>query len=95
MFYIIGKLNNTEQSFSFKKGELSGDKEALVKTYEENKKDHGRLGLEPSVLENDYIKNEYAAFELIRQFVFDEIINSPRVPCCFLLSRMCNTRCKK
>ena len=60
MFYIIGKFNKTEQSLFFKKGELSGDKEDLAKTYEENKKVHRRLGLEPSALENDYIKNEYA-----------------------------------
>ena len=31
MFYIIGKLNNKEFSLMYKKGQLSGDKEALEK----------------------------------------------------------------
>lgn len=44
------------------------------KHWKKIKKEHGRLGLEPSAGEQDYIKNEYAVFELIRQFVFGEVI---------------------
>lgn len=57
----------------YKKGQLSGDKEALKKAQEENIKDHGLLGLMPEAVSSNYLDNELAAYELIRHFVFDEV----------------------
>ena len=73
MFYIIGKLNDKEYSLMYKKGQLSGDAEPLQKAQEENTKDHGLLGLEPATVSSNYLENEYAAYQLIEKFVFEEI----------------------
>ena len=76
MFYIIGKLNNKEFSLMYKKGQLSGDAEALEKAQEENKKDHGNLGLMPEEITSNYLDNEFASYNLIKNYVFDEITRS-------------------
>ena len=73
MFYIIGKLNDKEYSLMYKKGQLSGDAEALQKAQEESKKNHGLLGLMPDAVSSNYLDNEYAAYQLIEKFVFEEI----------------------
>ena len=76
MFYIIGKLNNKEFSLMYKKGQLSGDSEAIQKAQEENQKKHGNLGLMPEEITSDYLDNELAAYNLIKNYVFDEITRS-------------------
>lgn len=76
MFYLIGTINNTEYSLSYTKGQLSGDPEALQKAQEENLKDHGNLGLMPEEITSNYLDNELAAYNLIKNYVFDEITRS-------------------
>lgn len=76
MFYLIGTINNTEYSLSYTKGQLSGDPEALKKAQEENLKDHGDLGLMPESVTSNYLSNELAAYNLIKNYVFDEITRS-------------------
>ena len=71
MFYLIGTICQVEYSLSYLKGKLSG--EAIQKAQEENKKDHGLLGFMPSAVSSNYLANEYAAYYLIEQFVFDEV----------------------
>lgn len=76
MFYLIGTINNTEYSLSYTKGQLSGDPEAIQKAQEENQKDHGDLGLMPESITSNYLENELAAYNLIKNYVFDEITRS-------------------
>ena len=76
MFYLIGTINNTEYSLSYTKGQLSGDPEALKKAQEKNLKDHGDLGLMPESVTSNYLSNELAAYNLIKNYVFDEITRS-------------------
>lgn len=76
MFYLIGIINNTEYSLSYTNGQLSGDPEAIQKTQEENLKNHGDLGLMPESVTSNYLDNELAAYNLIKNYVFDEITRS-------------------
>lgn len=76
MFYLIGTINKTEYSLSYTNGQLSGDPEALQKAQEENLKDHGDLGLIPERVTSNYLSNELAAFNLIKNFVFEKITRS-------------------
>ena len=76
MFYLIGTINNTEYSLSYNNGKLSGDSEAIQKAQEENLKDHGDLGLIPESVTSNYLSNELAAYNLIKNYVFDEITRS-------------------
>lgn len=76
MFYLIGNINNTEYSLSYTNSKLSGDPEAVQKAQEENLKDHGNLGLMPEEITSNYLDNELAAYNLIKNYVFDEITRS-------------------
>lgn len=76
MFYLIGTINKTEYSLRYKNGQLSGDLEAIKKTQEENLKKHGNLGLIPEEVTSNYLDNEFAAYNLIKNYVFDEITRS-------------------
>lgn len=76
MFYLVGIISQVEYSLSYSKGLLSGDPEAIQKAQEENKKDHGLLGLMSDAVSSNYLANEYAAYYLIEQFVFDEVIRT-------------------
>ena len=76
MFYLIGTINKVEYSLSYTKGKLSGDPEAIQKAQEENIKDHGNLGLLPEEVLSNYLDNELAAYNLIKNYVFDEITRS-------------------
>ena len=76
MFYLIGTINQIEYSLSYTKGQLSGDPEAVKKAQEENLKDHGDLGLMPENVTSNYLANELAAYNLIKNYVFDEITRS-------------------
>ena len=73
MFYLNGTINQVEYSLSYSKGQLSGDPEAIQKALEENQKDHGDLGLMPTSVTSNYLSNEHAAYNLIKNYVFDEI----------------------
>ena len=76
MFYLIGTINQVEYSLSYTKGKLSGDPEAMNKAQEESLKDHGDLGLMPESITSNYLDNEHAAYNLIKNYVFDEITRS-------------------
>ena len=76
MFYLIGIINQIEYSLSYTNGKLSGDPEAIQKAQEENLKDHGNLGLMPEEITSNYLDNELAAYNLIKNYVFDEITRS-------------------
>ncbi len=76
MFYLIGNINNTEYSLSYTNDQFSGDPEVLQKAQEENLKDHGNLGLMPEEITSNYLNNELAAYNLIKNYVFDEITRS-------------------
>ena len=76
MFYLIGTINQVEYSLSYNKGTLSGDPEAIQKAQEENQKDHGDLGLMPETVISNYLANEQAAYNIIKNYVFDEITRS-------------------
>ncbi len=76
MFYLIGTINQVEYSLSYTKGKLSGDPEAIKKAQEENLKDHGDLGLMPESITSNYLDNELAAYNLIKNYVFDEVTRS-------------------
>lgn len=76
MFYLIGTINKVEYSLSYTKGKLFGDPEAIKKAQEENLKDHGDLGLMPESITSNYLENELAAYNLIKNYVFDEITRS-------------------
>ena len=73
MFYIIGLLNKKEYSLMYQKGKLSGDTEAIQKAQEETQKDHGLLGLMPDAVSSNYLANDLAAYDLIKNFVFDKV----------------------
>lgn len=73
MFYLIGTINQVEYSLSYNKGKLSGDPEAIQKAQEENLKAHGLLGLMPDAVSSNYLANELAAYDLIKNFVFDKV----------------------
>ncbi len=76
MFYLIGTINNTEYSLSYNNGQLSDDHEAIQKAREENQKEHGDLGLMPDSVTSNYLSNELAAYNLIKNFVFEKITRS-------------------
>lgn len=76
MFYLIGTINQFEYSLSYTNGKLSGDPEAIQKKQEDNQKDHGNLGLMPEEMTSNYLDNELAAYNLIKNYVFDEITRS-------------------
>ena len=75
MFNIKGKINGIEYTLTYKDDKLFGDKIPLEKAIEENKKDHGNLGVIPGDADSDYLKHECAAIELITRHVFDEVIH--------------------
>jgi hypothetical protein len=75
-FLVVGKINGIEYKLRYDEGGiLSGDKIAIEKAYEENKKNHGNLGMPPSTKSN-YLADGNAAYSLIVSFVFDEVIST-------------------
>ena len=76
MFYLIATINNTEYSLSYTNGQLSGNPETIQKAREENQKDHGDLDLMPESITSNYLSNELAAFNLIKNYVFEKITRS-------------------
>lgn len=76
MFYLIGTINKVEYSLSYTNGNLFGDSEAIQKAEKENEKEHGNLGLIPESVNSNYLANEFAAYNLIKNYVFDEVTSS-------------------
>jgi len=76
MFKVKGKINENEYTLIYKDDVLTGDKMALEKAREENKKEHGSLGIIPGQASKDYLDHECAALELVEKYVFDEVIQS-------------------
>jgi hypothetical protein len=74
MFLVVGKINGEQCQLNYINGVLSGDAVAIQKAEEENKKDHGNLGMPPSTKSN-YLEVGDAAYHLVVTFVFDEIIS--------------------
>jgi hypothetical protein len=74
MFKITGLINERECSLTWQDGRVYGDFEALEKAEIENKKDHGNLGIPPSIKSN-YLADENSAYFLIAS-VFDKFISS-------------------
>ena len=75
MFVITGLIDGNQYAVKYEDGTLSGDPIAVEKTKVENMKDHGNLGLPPSVT-SDYLEDEHAAHMLITNFVFDALISN-------------------
>ena len=73
MFRIKGTINGKEYKIVYNNGELSGDPEAIGKALEENRKEHGYLGLFPSATDSNYLNEEVPAFYLIQNYVFEEV----------------------
>ena len=75
MFVITGLIDGKQYVVKYEDGVLSGDPFAVDKTKNENMKDHGNLGLPPSVT-SDYLEDEHAAHMLITNFVFNVLISN-------------------
>lgn len=75
MFFINGIIDNKECKLMYSGGILTGDAIALEKARKENKKNYGYIGVFPSVANKNYLKNESSAFALIKDYVFNKVIN--------------------
>ena len=75
MFVLHGTIKNNEYSLAWNNGKLSGNQYAVKLAYEQNKINHGLLGLCPSIssVKDGYLKAELSAYSLLRQYVFDKI----------------------
>lgn len=76
MFLVTGIINNKECTLEYSNGILTGDTIALEKAKIENTKDHGYIGVIPSVTNKDYLQHECAAAALIIDYVFDKVVNT-------------------
>lgn len=74
MFTVRGIINNKELFVKWDNEELSGDAEVIVKATEENKKEHGWLGVGAEQENKNYLKYEYPAHHLIVKYVFEKVI---------------------
>ncbi|MCQ2273064.1 MAG: hypothetical protein MJZ72_09830 [Bacteroidales bacterium] len=73
MFTVKGIINNKELFIKWDNEELSGDAEAIGKALEENRKDHGWLGIGAEQENKNYLNYEFPALALISKFVFDKV----------------------
>ena len=71
MFEVKGSINGKIYTLRYSGGILTGDAVALEKARKENKKDYGYLGLVPGGAEENYLRKENPAYDLITRFVFD------------------------
>ncbi len=72
MFEIKGTINGVKAYCKYENKKLTGDELVLEKAYNENAKNHGRLGYFPDNITSDYLNNELSAIQLLRKKVFDE-----------------------
>jgi hypothetical protein len=75
-FTIKGKIGEEEYTLHYENDKLTGDEEAISRAIEENKKDHGFLGVIPGGSDKKYLENENAAACLIEKYVFEEVVFS-------------------
>lgn len=74
MFTVKGIINNKELFIKWDNAELSGDAEAIGKALEENRKDHGWLGIGAEQENKKYLDYEFPAHHLIVKYVFDKLL---------------------
>lgn len=74
MFTVRGIINNKELFIKWDNEELSGDAEAIGKALEENRKEHGWLGIGAEQENKKYLDYEYPAHHLIVKYVFEKVI---------------------
>ena len=72
-FKIVGKINNITYTLFWEDGRLQGDKIALEKAQEENKKEHGNHAPLPMVITENYLSHPDSAWGLIMNHVFDSV----------------------
>jgi hypothetical protein len=75
MFTVIGKIKGRQCQLKYIDGTLSGDTIALQKAEVENKKNHGNLGIPPSIKSN-YLAHENSAYFFVTGIVFDDVISA-------------------
>ena len=73
MFEVKGSIDGEIYTLRYSGGILTGDAVALEKARKENKKDYGYLGLVPEGVEENYLRNENPAYDLITRFVFEKV----------------------
>lgn len=73
MFTIQGLIQDKNYTLTYTDGLLTGDPEVIQKAIAESKIDHGSVGIQPEVIESNYLSQEIPAYDLITRFVFDLI----------------------
>ena len=84
MFLVTGIINNKECTLEYNNGILTGDTIALEKAKIENTKDHGYIGVLPSVTNKDYLQH-YPEFGIMLSVRYMMTMNRNDLKCFLML----------